>query len=1051
MSILEDIADQRRKFLDGLDANEGEINLDIFEDFYPDKAHFVFELLQNAEDAEATEAIFTMTKEHCAFEHNGKKRFTENDVRSITGIHNSTKSKLPDQIGKFGIGFKSVFVYTRTPHVYSDQFTFRILRLVLPEPLDGDPKLGDRTRFVLPFNNLKKPMQAAYEEIKAGLEELAETNLLFLSNLESIRWQIDQQPAGEILRIKHSEHHIEVQKRVGGKTTSTSHFLRFTNAVEDLEKQCVTIAFELDFLPNISAFDSKKPLYKQLKVIPANPGRVAVYFPAEKETSQLRFHLHAPFVPELSRASIKETTVNDPLFEQLARLAASSLHTIRDLKLLTGDFLGVLPNPRDAIPKRYQPICEAIMIEMNEKPLTPTHAKKHEPAKYLLQAKASLKALLSEEDIEFLVDYDEEPLKWAIGAQQKNNDVDHFLSNLDIQEWDVEGFVQMLEEKVSETSPVHINNSKHENITDEEVKAWFAKKSVEWHQELYALLSSEYLIGQDYKQKQAIERLKHLEIVRLSNGGYSTGKCYFPSADTEDDELPPRVAIGVYSSGNSKVQQEAARKLLENIGVCEFGEAEQVEVILKQRYTNESFNPDVNDLNRFIVLVEKEPQQAKLFADYYIFKNKDFKWVKPNKIYLDDPFMATGLSAYYDALGDDAHRKGLALSYIECGVPVEKIAKFAKAVGAQTRMKIKKTNCYKNPKWNSLGSVGGNHNVNTSINRDYVITGLIKILAKPSLPISKLIWKTMCELTNDSIYLYATYQNNRTWGGHHEDSQLIYHLKNAVWVPQTNNTFVTPSNAARELLPEGFSFDAGQEWLKMICFGENVEEQKNKLRQQSEEEQRKQTAAMDLGFSDQRSLEDAKWFAGLADEERQRFKAEYQSRRTPDLSDQESANPEKRSRKVGEQATDAPERLTEQRIRSVSIGRDDVKKEAEPYLLQQYKNSDDPMICQICKTQMPFKLDDGSDYFETVEFLPELKKRHYQNYLALCPNHSAMFQFTNGSRDKLKDMFLEINSNELEVVLAQKETTIYFTKTHIADLKTVIKVDKQENEHEEQS
>jgi hypothetical protein len=52
---FERLVERRRKFIDGLDANKGEINLDIFEDFYPDKAHFVYELLQNAEDAGATE------------------------------------------------------------------------------------------------------------------------------------------------------------------------------------------------------------------------------------------------------------------------------------------------------------------------------------------------------------------------------------------------------------------------------------------------------------------------------------------------------------------------------------------------------------------------------------------------------------------------------------------------------------------------------------------------------------------------------------------------------------------------------------------------------------------------------------------------------------------------------------------------------------------------------------------------------------------------------------------------------------------------------------
>ena len=94
--FLQKLVEQRKKFLDGLDANEGDINLDIFEDFYPDQAHFVFELLQNAEDAGATEAVFILRDDACWFEHNGTRAFTEADVKAITGIHNSTKSKTQD-------------------------------------------------------------------------------------------------------------------------------------------------------------------------------------------------------------------------------------------------------------------------------------------------------------------------------------------------------------------------------------------------------------------------------------------------------------------------------------------------------------------------------------------------------------------------------------------------------------------------------------------------------------------------------------------------------------------------------------------------------------------------------------------------------------------------------------------------------------------------------------------------------------------------------------------------------------------------------------------
>ena len=100
------------------------------------------------------------------------------------------------------------------------------------------------------------------------------------------------------------------------------------------------------------------------------------------------------------------------------------------------------------------------------------------------------------------------------------------------------------------------------------------------------------------------------------------------------------------------------------------------------------------------------------------------------------------------------------------------------------------------------------------------------------------------------------------------------------------------------------------------------------------------------------------------------------------------------------------------------------------------------MICQVCKGRLPFKLDDGAGFFETVEFLPELKRRHYQNYLALCPNHSAMFRHANGSAELMQDIVTQATGNELEIVLARKNETVYFTKTHIADLKRVIEVDE---------
>ena len=99
------------------------------------------------------------------------------------------------------------------------------------------------------------------------------------------------------------------------------------------------------------------------------------------------------------------------------------------------------------------------------------------------------------------------------------------------------------------------------------------------------------------------------------------------------------------------------------------------------------------------------------------------------------------------------------------------------------------------------------------------------------------------------------------------------------------------------------------------------------------------------------------------------------------------------------------------------------------------------MICQVCKKALPFKLADGRYFFEAVEFLPELMRRHYQNYLVLCPNHAAMYQYANGAAKLMKDLFLDLSGNKMEVVLAGENATVYFTATHEADLKAIIAVE----------
>ena len=1018
---FERLVERRRKFIDGLDANKGEINLDIFEDFYPDKAHFVYELLQNAEDAGATEIVFTLTPEKLVCEHNGRA-FTLDDVTSITGLHDSTKANARDKIGKFGVGFKSVFVYTQAPSIHSGDIAFRIVQLILPEPISADERPNARTHFEFPFDNPKKTPQEAYAEIAAGLNELDEKTLLFLSKLQSVAWRIGEERAGKVLRHQHSAFHFEVLKEIDGKTAAGSHFLKFDQAVPDLEAQRVAIAFPLDLLPGVRSFDPAARLADQLKIIPAEPGSVAVFFPAVKEASSLRFHLHGPFVPELSRASIKEAKANIPLFEQLATLSATALHRIRELGLLTPEFLAVLPNPQDQIPLRYQGIRAAIIEEMKSQPLTPTHDRGHAPANRLIQARASLKALLSEADIEFLVDYDDESPLWAVGSTQRNSRIDHFLSGLSIREWGLAKFIEVMRKGVRDEDGLFSVEP------DEKFLSWLTQKSAAWMQEFCALLHTE--AGGD------IHRLTTLRIVRLSDGNLSRGDQAFFATGTTSGDVPV-VDPAVYASGTSKSQQESAKEFLTKVGVREIGEAEQIEFILKRRYTREAKIPNdktyLSDLKRFVEFVEDEPDKVSLFSEFYIFQVEGDDWHTPESVYLDRPYLDTGLSAYYRASALDSESKALHVRYLKFGIDAKRLIEFAKLVGVRTALAINQGNCSNNPEKNHLYSNAGTWTYH-GINRDYFIPYLDTILKSPSIELSSLIWRTLRLLPSHPNYLEATYRSNASHYPRTAASWLVHDLRAASWVPQRDGIFVRPIDASRELLPKGFACDPGDAWLKAVQFGETAA-------RRSEQALKKDAAAQSLGFADAAAAERARRFIDLPEVEQEKILAELERRNRPALPDRPLANPQRRVQYVREQAMNAPEKQSEIRERSVSLGREDVKAQADQYLREHYRNAEGEVTCQICKGPLPFKLDDGREYFEVVEFLPELARRHPQNYLALCPNHSAMFRLVNGSRESMHDAFGALAGNELEVVLADRDLTIYFSKTHIIDLKAVLDVE----------
>lgn len=76
--------------------------------------NFIYELIQNMEDANATSVTFYFNEDSLMISHNGNE-FSSHDIERICDIsrdhdaHASAKSNLAEKIGYKGIGFKSVF------------------------------------------------------------------------------------------------------------------------------------------------------------------------------------------------------------------------------------------------------------------------------------------------------------------------------------------------------------------------------------------------------------------------------------------------------------------------------------------------------------------------------------------------------------------------------------------------------------------------------------------------------------------------------------------------------------------------------------------------------------------------------------------------------------------------------------------------------------------------------------------------------------------------------------------------------------------------------
>ena len=224
-SIIEDIR-EKKGIGTGNGGGENEADLHraiehLSDDLYSKDIHFILELIQNAEDnpyslEKGPQLVFKILQNDPTQLHadgslliiNNELGFSEANVRAICRVGDSTKTKREGYIGEKGIGFKSVFLITDQPFIFSAGYQFYFK----DEP---DPEVGfgyiipywvsnipieiqgylDQTCILLPFRPGKRSV------VENELRQIAPETILFLNKLKALQVCVGEELIAEVIRV----------------------------------------------------------------------------------------------------------------------------------------------------------------------------------------------------------------------------------------------------------------------------------------------------------------------------------------------------------------------------------------------------------------------------------------------------------------------------------------------------------------------------------------------------------------------------------------------------------------------------------------------------------------------------------------------------------------------------------------------------------------------------------------------------------------------------------------------------------------------------------
>jgi len=524
---------------------------------YHDRTHFIFELLQNAEDALArrtdwhgSRAVrFTLADGVLRVSHSGLP-FAEPNVIGICGILESTKDLT--SIGRFGIGFKSVYAFTSRPEIHSGDEHFAIESFVWPEEAPPIPLEPEETRFILPLN---LEDQTAVEEITRGFQQLGPRVLLFLREIEEVSWSVKDGPSG--LYVRDSAQTVGANARRitvigqdhGAEEVTEETWLIFSKQACTPEGQkagYVEIAFALG--------ESKGD--KRVSVRPVDNSALVVFFPTIVQT-HTGCLIQGPYRTTPSRDNVPiDDAWNQYLVAETGVLLRESLLALRDMGLLNAGALRTLPIERSKfVPgSLFAPLFEAARDALGTDALIPRFGGGHVAARHARLARTQeLRELISPTQLTELYRQEHE-IAWI--SEDITQDRTHDLRAYLIQEL-----------KVPEVRP--------EDIVPLFTKEFLEKQTDGWIVRLY-----EFLNGQSAVTRSGT--LRYLPLIRLESGTHVK-----PLENGQWQAfLPGSTQTGFPTVRRSVCGTEDALNLLKGLGLTEPDPVDDIVRNVLPRYRN---------------------------------------------------------------------------------------------------------------------------------------------------------------------------------------------------------------------------------------------------------------------------------------------------------------------------------------------------------------------------------------------------------------------------------------------------------------------------------